>query len=1595
MFRFRSATSASNSAGSVGANSCPSSPNVSSTSSILSLLRAQSRSLAECPAELPEAALHAIDPCLPESAPSSASCLPSPPPKSSSTTAISIPTSAFDSNSSLDTITKPQADTSKQAEDSATATTSPTSSTSSTRSPSRQTESRSISPAKLKASPRRTVPVASSAVSAQRGSAGRVSSHIKADLTAKNDPSDTPIKRKSLAPRQASLASAGMGKKAKIGAAGKSSPFTKPPVSSATSKDAANKDATNVHPSTEEEPNSASLDDAASTDPVSDKTVELASGGAAISSTSASASSPSTMSSTLSDSRQNVVVCVRMRPLRSKQGTEDTSGEIWNCDKTKNQIVPTDLHPAIAKRTTSSERAGASMPTMLSTNDLDGDEGGPGKTYMFQFDKLIGDGDHTCDMYASHIGPVVRAAMEGYNGTVFAYGQTGSGKTHTMSGSADEPGVIPSAVHQVFRMIREEPSREYLLRVSYLEIYNETLKDLLAPLPATVSLAPGVSGSDRPASPTKGGSSHSSGQSQSSTLRIVEDPKQNRVMITGLREEIVTDAEAVLDLIQRGQDERHVGATDWNERSSRSHCVFQLTIESRSRSPSEQDGKEVRVSQLNLIDLAGSERAASQAERRKEGAFINKSLLTLGTVIGKLTEQSADSESTHIPYRDSKLTRILQTSLSGNARIAVICTLSPDREHANETLSTLKFGKRCKMVVTTAKRGTAMDDKALLQKYRKELDALRARLEANTATSPNPEATPAAGPPAVDPAVSAESQQKLDELNLQREEAQKEVEQMQQKRSTLKGQIDHLTRLILTSQSVANDSAPGTPVRRSVHAPALARRGPRMSDLHAFASHGYGSPAPGAGTFGGAADASVAGTPILGGPKPFELEAELAGLRRQLREQIESRQSLVAAHKAELAARDARESELQEAIRLNEQELDEAETAYDKLRDERDEARKIALKEQEKARENRKRLLEEQEANRLLKLVAKARAGEEDAAMQSRIEGLQNQLQAKRAEADEQRQQLQSELDKARSELENEKAARQRAEATVEAANKASQDALAELEQIRLDSSSSKATADQEEDAEADDVEAEFKDIVSGKSGKRAAEDQSKEWLKQREFELDAREKQLHDLRVELETSRTELQRQKQDEAAQRLQNEESSAAQDKTARELASLRDELGESEEAKRNLEIEMARLRATVSGRQAEKDRIEALDAELRTAKAKIEELQTEIRAEKARTLQALNTVARPLPVPSQDGGLAPSVGQGRAFGGSVPSSPVKGITASRLRGGSLFEGPSTPTRSSPGLNRAGSVKEYRRYTPSATINEPASPSPAATGTRSVLLGHRATFDNNRNASVANNRAEKEEIERLNAVINSQRALMADLENSVASWKMRMKQQAELIQKLVQQQPQLNSTSSAAGEQRVATAALDLGSGGHSPPCSDGESDVFGLHKQGILGDIANGSDGRGRWNSPRTKPPATGASPERGFGTLPRTTHLSLGSKVEEPYYGAHTYNRPPLNPAQIPGSPYKPYGHAGLPSSPYAAGAPTPLPLPSLGVADASENRRSSPSPRKPRKTIESDLRLLKASPRVETNKSKFITDLLASTPDTPSRRRTNASAYYI
>lgn len=405
--------------------------------------------------------------------------------------------------------------------------------------------------------------------------------------------------------------------------------------------------------------------------------------------------------------------------------------------------------------------------------------------------------DQNAKVYDACAKRLVRRVMEGYHGTVFAYGMTGTGKTFSMQGTASSPGVIPLAITDIFSYIRETPHREFLLRVSYLEIYNEKIHDLLS-----VPTSSGVTG-----------------QIQQEEIKLREDSKRG-VYATPLKEEIVQSPTQLLRVIARGDLARRTSTTQYNVRSSRSHAVVQIVVESRERAAIHLNSKDrkrsglvpggVRVSTLSLIDLAGSERAAENKERRQEGAHINKSLLTLGTVIARLsgdkekTGKSVDRDGKHLPYRDSKLTRLLQPALSGNSLISILCTiqlgsvgsiLSPNG-HTGETLNTLKFASRAKNnIVSQAKRaeesyGSGTGDAAsrvLLERYRMEIQDLRSQLE-----------------------NQAREKKEAEETSKEKEAAQRHEEQMlemQLARTALKERIEHLNRLILCSKSTGVNSS--------------------------------------------------------------------------------------------------------------------------------------------------------------------------------------------------------------------------------------------------------------------------------------------------------------------------------------------------------------------------------------------------------------------------------------------------------------------------------------------------------------------------------------------------------------------------------------------------------------------------------------------------------------------------------------------------------------------------------------------------------------------------------------------------------------------
>ncbi|KAL8264530.1 hypothetical protein R6Q59_022660 [Mikania micrantha] len=365
----------------------------------------------------------------------------------------------------------------------------------------------------------------------------------------------------------------------------------------------------------------------------------------------------------------------------------------------------------------------------------------------YAFDKVFGSYAETQEVYEVAAGPVIRAAMEGINGTVFAYGVTSSGKTHTMHGDHNSPGIIPLAIKDVFSIIQDTPGREFLLRVSYIEIYNEVINDLLDP----------------------------TGQN----LRVREDAQGTYV--EGIKEEVVLSPGHALSFIAAGEEHRHIGSNNFNLLSSRSHTIFTLMIESSSHGD-EYDG--VIFSQLNLIDLAGSESSKTETTglRRKEGSYINKSLLTLGTVIGKLSEGRAS----HIPYRDSKLTRILQSSLSGHGHVSLICTITPASSSMEETHNTLKFANRAKRIEIYASQNKIIDEKSLIKKYQREISALKLELDQlrrGMLVGVNPEEI-------------MTLKQKLEEGQVK---MQSRLEEEEEAKAALMSRIQRLTKLILVS----------------------------------------------------------------------------------------------------------------------------------------------------------------------------------------------------------------------------------------------------------------------------------------------------------------------------------------------------------------------------------------------------------------------------------------------------------------------------------------------------------------------------------------------------------------------------------------------------------------------------------------------------------------------------------------------------------------------------------------------------------------------------------------------------------------------------
>ncbi|KAH8297530.1 hypothetical protein KR054_001868, partial [Drosophila jambulina] len=328
-------------------------------------------------------------------------------------------------------------------------------------------------------------------------------------------------------------------------------------------------------------------------------------------------------------------------------------------------------------------------------------------TKKFTFDRSFGPESKQCDVYSVVVSPLIEEVLSGYNCTVFAYGQTGTGKTHTMVGNEcaelkssweddSDIGIIPRALSHLFDELRMMEV-EYTMRISYLELYNEELCDLLSTDDMT-------------------------------KIRIFDDStKKGSVIIQGLEEIPVHSKDDVYKLLEKGKERRKTATTLMNAQSSRSHTVFSIVVHIRENGIEGEDM--LKIGKLNLVDLAGSENVSKAGNEKgirvRETVNINQSLLTLGRVITALVDRAP-----HVPYRESKLTRLLQESLGGRTKTSIIATISPGHKDIEETLSTLEYAHRAKNIQNKPEVNQKLTKKTVLKEYTEEIDKLKRDLMA-------------------------------------------------------------------------------------------------------------------------------------------------------------------------------------------------------------------------------------------------------------------------------------------------------------------------------------------------------------------------------------------------------------------------------------------------------------------------------------------------------------------------------------------------------------------------------------------------------------------------------------------------------------------------------------------------------------------------------------------------------------------------------------------------------------------------------------------------------------------------------------------------
>ena len=322
--------------------------------------------------------------------------------------------------------------------------------------------------------------------------------------------------------------------------------------------------------------------------------------------------------------------------------------------------------------------------------------------WSFHFDKILHNVPQE-EVFEYTMNDIIKSSVQGYNGTIFAYGQTGSGKTFTISGAPSNfayRGIIPRSISRLFNEISTKPEYEFNIQVSYLEIYNEIMFDLL---------------------PEDG-----KFLGERANIEFQEDNKGN-VIVKGLTKHKVTNEEECFNLLFEGESNRTISEHKLNQGSSRSHCLFMIQLEMKSKIESTE---KIMVSKLNFVDLAGSERVkktGSTGVTLKEATYINRSLTFLEQVVVALTERKGRAND-HVPYRQSKLTHILKDSIGGNCKTVMVANIWPEEQFLQETLSTLNFAQRMGGVVNVASVNIQLDINAQIRKMTKEIKELKQEL---------------------------------------------------------------------------------------------------------------------------------------------------------------------------------------------------------------------------------------------------------------------------------------------------------------------------------------------------------------------------------------------------------------------------------------------------------------------------------------------------------------------------------------------------------------------------------------------------------------------------------------------------------------------------------------------------------------------------------------------------------------------------------------------------------------------------------------------------------------------------------------------------